>query len=143
MIEEICLAAQNLSENHTGALIVLERRIGMRALEEDAVRLDIKVNALVLESIFYPNSPLHDGAVIIRDMRIQAAGCLLPLSTNEEIDKNLGTRHRAGIGITEVSDAIAIVVSEETGKIAYVKAGKVTKINNINELKLLLGESLG
>ncbi len=124
IISEVVAAAMDMSRRKCGALIVLERRIGMRALEEDAVRLDIKVNALVLESIFYPNSPLHDGAVIIRDNRIVAARVILPLTRNGEmLSKRLGTRHRAALGVSEETDAVVVVVSEETGIISICAGG--------------------
>ena len=129
VIGEIVAAAVHMSRRKCGALIVLERRIGMRALEEDdGVRLDIKVNALVLESIFYPNSPLHDGAVIIRDDRIVAARVILPLTRNENPDvKQLGTRHRAAVGVSEETDAVAVVVSEETGIISICVGGELKR----------------
>ena len=124
VIGEVVAAAVAMSRRKCGALIVLERRIGMRALEEDAVRLDIKVNALVLESIFYPNSPLHDGAVIIRDNRIVAARVILPLTRNGGmLSKRLGTRHRAALGVSEETDAVVVVVSEETGIISICIGG--------------------
>ena len=124
IISEVVAAAMDMSRRKCGALIVLERRIGMRALEEDAVRLDIKVNALVLESIFFPNSPLHDGAVIIRDNRIVAARVILPLTRNGEmLSKRLGTRHRAALGVSEETDAVVVVVSEETGIISICAGG--------------------
>ena len=124
IISEVVAAAMDMSRRKCGALIVLERRIGMRALEEDAVRLDIKVNALVLESIFFPNSPLHDGAVIIRDKRIVAARVILPLTRNGEmLSKRLGTRHRAALGVSEETDAVVVVVSEETGIISICAGG--------------------
>jgi len=128
VIGEIVAAAVDMSRRKCGALIVLERRIGMRALEEEAVRLDIKVNALVLESIFYPNSPLHDGAVIIRDDRIVAARVILPLTRNENPDvKQLGTRHRAAVGVSEETDAVTVVVSEETGIISICVGGELKR----------------
>ena len=128
VIGEIVTAVIDMARRKCGALIVLERRIGMRALEEEAVRLDIKVNALVLESIFYPNSPMHDGAVIIRDDRIVAARVILPLTRNENPDvKQLGTRHRAAVGISEETDAVAVVVSEETGIISICVGGELKR----------------
>lgn len=124
VIGEVVAAAVAMSRRKCGALIVLERRIGTRALEEDAVRLDIKVNALVLESIFYPNSPLHDGAVIIRDNRIVAARVILPLTRNGGmVSKQLGTRHRAALGMSEETDAVVVVVSEETGIVSICTGG--------------------
>ena len=108
------------------------------------LHLFCKVNSMLLQSIFFPRSPLHDGAVLIRDNRIVAARVILPLPRGKiSLNTRIGTRHRAAIGITEESDADVVVVSEETGRISFVKGGKVTPINNINELKLLLGASFG
>ncbi len=124
VISEIVSATVNMSKRKCGAIMVIERRIGMRALEEDSVHLDVKVNGMILESIFYPNSPLHDGAVIIRENRIVAARVILPLArTNADISRRLGTRHRAAIGISEETDAIVVVVSEETGIISVCCRG--------------------
>lgn len=118
VIGELVAATGNMARRKCGALIVVERRIGMQTLIDDSVKLDIKVNAMVLESIFFPNSPLHDGAVIIRDDRIVAARAILPLTRVENISRRLGTRHRAALGISEDTDAVTIVVSEETGTIS-------------------------
>ncbi len=124
VIGEIVTAVVDMAKRKCGALIVVERRIGMRALEEDSVRLDIKVSAIILETIFFPNSPLHDGAVIIRDNRIVAARVILPLTrSGAELSKRLGTRHRAALGISEETDGIAITVSEETGAISVCCRG--------------------
>lgn len=123
IITEIVNAAVNMSRRKCGALMVLERRIGLQSLVDDAVRLDIKVNAMVLESIFYPNSPLHDGAVIIRDDRIIAARAILPLTRTENISIRLGTRHRAAMGVSEETDAVVVTVSEETGAISVACRG--------------------
>ncbi len=141
IISEVVAAAMDMSRRKCGALIVLERRIGMRALEEDAVRLDIKVNALVLESIFYPNSPLHDGAVIIRDNRIVAARVILPLTRNgETLSKRLGTRHRAALGVSEETDAVVVVVSEETGIISICSGGVLKRDLPPEQLENYLSE---
>lgn len=141
IISEVVAAAMDMSRRKCGALIVLERRIGMRALEEDAVRLDIKVNALVLESIFYPNSPLHDGAVIIRDNRIVAARVILPLTRNGEmLSKRLGTRHRAALGVSEETDAVVVVVSEETGIISICAGGILKRDLPPDQLENYLSE---
>ena len=123
IITEIVNAAVNMSRRKCGALMVIERRIGLQNLVDDSVRLDIKVNAMVLESIFYPNSPLHDGAVIIRDDRIVAARAILPLTRAENISIRLGTRHRASLGVSEETDAVTVVVSEETGAISVACRG--------------------
>lgn len=123
-IGEIVAAARDMSRRKCGALIVIERRIKLQMLIDDSIPLDIKVNALVLESIFYPNSPLHDGAVIIRDNRIVAARVILPLTRNGEmLSKRLGTRHRAALGVSEETDAVVVVVSEETGIISICAGG--------------------
>ena len=123
VLTEIVNAASNMARRKCGALMVIERRIGLQNLVDDSVKLDIKVNAMILESIFYPNSPLHDGAVIIRDDRIVAARAILPLTRAENISIRLGTRHRASLGISEETDAVTVVVSEETGAISVACRG--------------------
>ena len=125
MIEEIVNAMMQMSFRRCGALIVIERRIGLAAITNNAVQLDAKINSLLLQSLFYPNSPLHDGAVIIQDGKLVAAHAILPL-TQETNYLSFGTRHRAALGITEETDAIALVVSEETGAISYASKGKLT-----------------
>ncbi len=125
VITEISTAVLNMANRKIGALMVIERKIGMRAIVEDAVKLDIKVNAMILESIFYPNSPLHDGAIIIKNDRIIAAHAILPLSRDENFTKSLGTRHRAAVGITEETDAVVVVVSEENGNISVACRGSI------------------
>ena len=132
-IEEIVNALTQMSVRRCGALIVFERRIGLAAITSNAVQLDAKINSLLLQSLFYPNSPLHDGAVIIQDGKIVAAHAILPL-TQEVFYLASGTRHRAALGITEETDAIALVVSEETGYISYAYKGKLTF--NVAEDKL-------
>ena len=124
-IEEIVSALNQMSVRRCGALIVFERRIGLAAIIGNAVHLEAKINSLLLQSLFYPNSPLHDGAVIIQDGKIAAAHAILPL-TQEPDYSNLGTRHRAALGITEETDAVALIVSEETGSISYAYKGKLT-----------------
>lgn len=123
IIGELVTAVVNMSRRRCGALIVIERRIGMRGLADDAVKLDIKVNSMILESIFYPNSPLHDGAVLIKNGRIIAARVILPLTCSDEFSKRLGTRHRAAVGITEETDAVVVLVSEETGTVSIACRG--------------------
>jgi len=125
VITEITTAVLNMANRKIGALMVIERKIGMRAIVEDAVKLDIKVNSMILESIFYPNSPLHDGAIIIKNDRIIAAHAILPLSRDENFTKSLGTRHRAAVGITEETDAVVVVVSEENGNISVACRGSI------------------
>lgn len=133
-IEEIVNAMMQMSFRRCGALIVFERRIGLAAIIGNAVRLDAEINSLLLQSLFYPNSPLHDGAVIIQDGKIVAAHAILPL-TQETLYRNIGTRHRAALGITEETDAIAVVVSEETGAISYASRGKLTR--DVSDVKLM------
>lgn len=135
VIGELVTAVGNMARRKCGALIVLERRIGMQNQIDDSVKLDIKVNALVLESIFFPNSPLHDGAVIIRDDRIVAARAILPLTRVGNVSKQLGTRHRAALGISEDTDAITIVVSEETGTISIACRGVLYRDLAVSELE--------
>ncbi len=119
----ICDAAERFSETRTGALIVLERHTNLSEIERTGTPVDCEVNPEVLGTIFYEGTPLHDGAVIIEDGRVKAAGCVLPLSNNLDLGKDMGTRHRACLGVAENSDAISIVVSEETGIISMAKNG--------------------
>lgn len=140
-VDNLCEAVCDLSLDKTGALIVIERSTKLGEYIKPGDEINAVLSPMLLRNLFFNKAPLHDGAVIIRDMRIQAAGCLLPLSTNEEIDKNLGTRHRAGIGITEVSDALVIIVSEETGIISVASGGELKRNFNYNSLKKeLLGQ---
>jgi len=122
-IISICDAAEQLSENRTGALIVLERRTNLSEVVRTGTQVNSEVNPEVLGTIFYEGTPLHDGAVVVQNGMIKAAGCVLPLSNNLDFGKDMGTRHRAALGIAENSDAIAIVVSEETGIISVAKHG--------------------
>jgi diadenylate cyclase len=123
--DDIVMAAEYFSQNRIGALMVVERQAGLRTYIESGVPLDAKLSYDLLLSIFRPGSPLHDGAVIIERSRVAAAGCFLPLSLNPLISKQLGTRHRAGIGITEDSDAVVVLVSEETGSISLASGGAI------------------
>ncbi len=116
-IEEVVAASSALSRERTGALIVFEKNQGLLNYASSGTRLDARIHSDILYSIFQPKSPLHDGAIIIYNGLIQAAGCFLPLSKNVEIDRHYGTRHRAALGITEISDAVVVTVSEETGRI--------------------------
>ena len=127
VINEIIRAVVTMAKNKTGALIVLERETGINDYIETGVSLDSVISGEFMINIFIPNSPLHDGAVIIRGDRVAAAGCFLPLTENPNLGKELGTRHRAAIGITEISDAVAIVVSEETGIISLAREGRITR----------------
>jgi diadenylate cyclase len=135
IIRQTVMACELMQKEKVGALIVFSRENRLDEYFKTGTVIGGQVTEQLLRNIFVNKAPLHDGAVIIRDMRIQAAGCLLPLSTNEEIDKNLGTRHRAGIGITEVSDAVVIIVSEETGVISLACGGALKRNFNYNSLK--------
>ena len=124
-VDEILLAVEQLAAKKVGALIVLERDIGLRTFIESGVRLEAKVSRDLLLSIFQPGLPLHDGAVIIQKDRIAAAACFLPLTTNPTLSRHLGTRHRAAIGITEETDCLSLVVSEETGRVSVAAFGEL------------------
>jgi len=126
LVEEVALAAASLGSKRMGALIVLEREMGLRTFAETGIALDARVSYDLLLNLFMPRSPLHDGAVIIGDGRIRAASCYLPLTTNPTLSRTYGTRHRAAIGITEESDALAIVVSEELGTVSLADGGRIT-----------------
>ena len=132
--DEILLALTALSQDKTGALIILERDIGLRTFVESGVRLDAQISRDLLLSIFLPGTALHDGAVIIQKERIAAAACFLPLSVNPMVSSKLGTRHRAGIGITEETDCLAIIVSEETGTISVGAFGNLERGLTIEEV---------
>ena len=136
--DEVVLALTTLASEKTGALIVIERNIGLRNFIDAGVQLDARLSYDLLVTIFNPSTPLHDGAVIIQDERLAAASVFLPLTKNPEISREMGTRHRAAIGVTEGSDAISLVVSEETGLITYVEAGEVRRNLDTNQLRKLL-----
>ncbi len=127
IVEEIVVAGTTLAARRIGAIVVLEREVGLRNYIEGGIPLDATVTYDLLASIFQPGSPLHDGAVIIQNDRIAAAACFLPLSVNPRLSKDLGTRHRAALGLTEENDAVAIVVSEETGSISLVVNGDIER----------------
>ena len=126
-LEEIVRAVVTLASKRIGSLIVLEREVGLNEFVEMGTMLDAAVTKELLVSIFVPTSPMHDGAVILRKGRIAAAGCFLPLTTNPHVSRTLGTRHRAAIGLTEETDAVVIVVSEEEGSISLVSGGRITR----------------
>ena len=126
-IDEVVFATTTLARRRTGAIIVIERDIGLRSYIEGGIALDAILTYDLLLSIFNPRTPLHDGAVIVQGDRVAAAACFLPLSINPHLSKELGTRHRAAIGITEDTDAVAIVVSEETGTISYLEDGNILR----------------
>ncbi len=134
MIDEIARAAHRMAGEKVGALIVVERETGLKNFIDTGSRIDARVNAEMLYSIFHETSPLHDGAVIVTGGRLAAAGCFLPLSKDPNIDKRLGTRHRAALGITEDTDAVVVLVSEEAGEAHLVKNGRI--MNNLNEQEL-------
>ncbi len=140
--DELVLAATTLSSEKIGALIVIERNIGLRNFIDAGVSLDARVSYDLLVTIFNPSTPLHDGAVIIQNERIAAASVFLPLTKNPSISRELGTRHRAAIGITEGSDAISVVVSEETGLITYINNGEMRRNLDTNQLRKLLLEAM-
>lgn len=143
VVEEISKGAIQLSQKKYGALIVIEREIGLQDFIEVGTVLDSQVTSELLNSIFLPTSPLHDGAVIIRGGRAAMAGCFLPLSKNPILDKNLGTRHRAALGLTEETDAIAIVVSEENRSVSVAVGGALTPDLDHVALRKMLYELLG
>jgi len=133
--DDIVLAANLFSQNQTGALIVIEREIGLRTYIESGVPMDARLSYDLLATIFRPSAPLHDGAVIVQKDRIAAAACFLPLSMNPVLSTQMGTRHRAGIGITEETDAIAVIVSEETGAISLAVAGNFERDLTVEQLR--------
>ncbi len=127
VINELANCMMNLSRRRVGALIVLEQKIGLKDVVETGTMLDSEISSALLENIFEPNTPLHDGAVLIRGDRIMAAGCILSLSEGKGISHELGTRHRAALGISETTDAISLIVSEETGIISFAREGRLTR----------------
>ncbi len=141
-IEEIVKAATALSKTYTGALIVIEGETKIGEIINTGTQLDSMISSELLENIFTPNTPLHDGAVVIRENKIKAAACFLPLTDNPNLSKELGTRHRAALGITEVSDCIAVIVSEETGKISFALNGGLTRNLTSDTLRKALNKNL-
>ncbi len=135
LLKNVVDATVRMSKDRTGALIVLERETGISEVMETGTKIGGYLSDQLLENIFVPNTPLHDGAVIIRENKIMAAGCILPLSENKNISKELGTRHRAGLGMAESSDAVVVIVSEETGGISVAKDGKLSRFLDANTLK--------
>jgi diadenylate cyclase len=133
--DDIVLAANLFSQNQTGALIVIEREIGLRTYIESGVPMDARISYDLLATIFRPSAPLHDGAVIVQKDRIAAAACFLPLSMNPVLSTQMGTRHRAGIGITEEADAIAVIVSEESGAISLAVSGNFERDLTVEQLR--------
>jgi diadenylate cyclase len=140
--DDIVLAAMTLSSRKVGALIVLERNVGLQNYVETGVSLRAALSYDLLVTIFDPHTPLHDGAVIIRNYKVEAASCFLPLTLNPRLSKELGTRHRAAIGVTEDTDAAAVVVSEETGVISFVQNGEITRYLNSSSLREMIRSAL-
>jgi len=137
-IEELINACEIFKKNKTGALFVIERNNSLDFVRNTGDQLNLEISTPIIESIFFKNSPLHDGAVIIEGNFITGARVILPMSENEDIDSRLGLRHRAAFGITEKTDAIAIVVSEEKGKITFIKNGEIQPYQNIENLKTII-----
>ena len=140
IVSEIVTAMTDMSKKRIGALIVVERKTGLREFADTGTMINADITAPLIENIFEPNTPLHDGAMIIRDGRILAAACILQLSNDPDISKELGTRHRAAIGITETSDAVALVVSEETGVISAAREGRLNRYIDQKTLTGILTE---
>ncbi|HEX8707058.1 MAG TPA: diadenylate cyclase CdaA [Pyrinomonadaceae bacterium] len=140
--DEIVLAATTLASTKTGALVVIERGVGLKNVTDGGVKLEAELSYDLLVTIFNPTTPLHDGAVVVRRHRIAAAACFLPLTLNPRLSKDLGTRHRAAIGITEDTDAVAVVVSEETGLISFVQAGRIKRGLDATKLRAAIFQAL-
>ena len=138
IIAEFVRAIESMSASRTGALIVIERETQLNEIVETGTVIDAAISEQLIGNIFYEGSPLHDGALIVRGERLRAAGCVLPLTQNKELSKELGTRHRAGIGITENSDALVLIVSEETGVISIAQHGKMTRFLDIKTVEKTL-----
>lgn len=138
MVKEIVRAIDTMSSSKTGALMVIEKEITLNDIVETGTVIDSMISAEMIGNIFYEGAPLHDGALIIRGDRLYAAGCVLPLTHNKELNKELGTRHRAGIGITENSDALVIIVSEETGVISLAENGQLTRFIDSKKIEQIL-----
>jgi diadenylate cyclase len=141
-ISDLSTAFRALARRQTGALVVFERQTGIKGLQDTGVPLDAALSGALLESIFYPKSPLHDGAVIVRGNRIVAACCMLPLTESTSLARELGTRHRAALGVTEECDAVAVVVSEETGRVAVAHRGRLANIEDLGTLDEALADLL-
>ncbi len=142
LVNDFCKSSVEMSESNTGALVVFEKRNSLKDIVETGTIVDAASSSELFNSLFFKNSALHDGAVVVRDGKIYAAGCILPLTQNRGLDSELGTRHRAAIGITEHSDAIAVVVSEENGYISFAKNGNLTRNVSSSELREMLLDEL-
>ncbi|OFV88222.1 MAG: TIGR00159 family protein [Acidobacteria bacterium RBG_16_68_9] len=141
-LEEIIRAVVGLASNRIGALVVFERDVGLNEYLEAGTPLEAQVSKELIRSVFLPSSPIHDGALIVRKGRVAAAGCFLPLTTNPNVSKTLGTRHRAAIGLTEETDAVVVVVSEEEGSISLVSEGRITRDLDAGTLRSTLQKLL-
>ena len=139
IVNEVAQATEQLARRRTGALIVFEGVTGLGEIIDRGVRLDAEISAELLVTIFWPNTPLHDGAVILRGEQITAAGCVLPLATQDLGDPQVGTRHRAAVGVTEQTDAMSLVVSEETGNISVARNGRIVRVD-VGQLRKILTE---
>lgn len=142
LYDEVILAATSLASTKTGALIVIERNIGLKNIIDGGVKLDAELSYDLLVSIFNPESPLHDGAVVVRRHRVAAASCFLPLTLNPRLSRDLGTRHRAALGVTEDTDAVAVVVSEESGLISIVQRGEIKRGLDAPKLRAAISQAL-
>ena len=140
-LDELTQAVRKMSETKTGALIVMSHNSTLANITETGDIIDAVINRRLIENLFFKNSPLHDGALVMNPYKLVAARCTLPISENPNIPPRYGMRHRAAVGITEQTDATAIVVSEETGEIAFVKEGEIKTINSITELRLAIENS--
>jgi diadenylate cyclase len=142
ILDEIVLAMTSLASKKVGAILVLEREMGLKSYIETGIALDAQITYDLLINVFTPGTPLHDGAVIIQGKRLAGAACFLPLTVNPELSRTLGSRHRAAIGITEDTDAVAVVVSEETGTISMVVGGRIRRGLDATALRQALFESM-
>ena len=140
VIREIIQCATDLSRRRVGALIVFEGDTGLKDIIETGTELDAQISAPLLENIFEPNTPLHDGAVVIRDLRVVAAACILPLTESNMVSHELGTRHRASLGISETTDAVTLIVSEETGIISVAREGRLSRHQDAESLRKVLSD---
>ena len=143
IVPRLLRAISRMSKERIGALIAIERDSTLAELTENGITIDAELNSYLIESIFYPKSALHDGGVVVRDDRIVAASCLFPLSQNPDVDKRLGTRHRAALGLSEDTDAFVLVVSEETGKISTASGGKLAFDLTLEQVEQQLDKALG
>jgi diadenylate cyclase len=143
LVPRLVASVFRLARAKTGALIAVERGVGLRNYVERGVELDALFTPELIDSIFYPGNPLHDGAIIVRGSRVISAGCLFPLTENPDVSKRLGTRHRAGIGLSEETDALVIVISEETGKVSVAMKGELNQDLSREQLESFLRENLG